>query len=410
MTKPQFAPEPSMEDILASIRKMISDDRSGPRPLPDQMARTPFAETSAPAPVEASGRRAAGPEATPATRPGSNFGSLSEAIKAAAQPAEQRRTLEERISDLLEKGSGGSAEPLASFAGRARPAAAEPAAPSRTAAPAEPTQRGSQDIPSRGAGSSAALPFGTRAPASPVASPAAVTPAKAAPSEPKADAQRVIAMPSRYPASPAASASAPAANGAALNGQGHGTAVGSFGSRVAANGTQPVHETPASTDDFARTKEPGSPDARTDAPSMQSATPHASEPAPAEVVAAALGEIAPATTAAAPSEALVDAMVELVRKEPASLSVFTSGAAFIGGVSSKGIGVEKSVAAHKKGASTVPAAAAPPADDSVPELDGAAAELLRPMLRQWLAENMPRIVEAALRSEVTSGGKGPGKV
>jgi cell pole-organizing protein PopZ len=31
------------------------------------------------------------------------------------------------------------------------------------------------------------------------------------------------------------------------------------------------------------------------------------------------------------------------------------------------------------------------------------------MLRQWLAENMPRIVEAALRSEITSGGKGPGK-
>jgi len=56
-----------------------------------------------------------------------------------------------------------------------------------------------------------------------------------------------------------------------------------------------------------------------------------------------------------------------------------------------------------------PAAAAPPADEGVPELDGAAAELLRPMLRQWLADNMPRIVEAALRSELTRGSKGPGK-
>ena len=102
-------------------------------------------------------------------------------------------------------------------------------------------------------------------------------------------------------------------------------------------------------------------------------------------------------------------MIELVRREPSSLSVFTSGAAFIGGVSEKGVGVEKSVAAHKKGQSTVPAPQASQADDSVPELDGAAAELLRPMLRQWLAENMPRIVEAALRSEITSGGKGPGK-
>ena len=54
MTKPQFASEPSMEDILASIRKMISDDRSGPRPLPDQMTRTPFPDATAPA--ETSGR------------------------------------------------------------------------------------------------------------------------------------------------------------------------------------------------------------------------------------------------------------------------------------------------------------------------------------------------------------------
>jgi hypothetical protein len=99
-------------------------------------------------------------------------------------------------------------------------------------------------------------------------------------------------------------------------------------------------------------------------------------------------------------------MVELVTKEPSSLSVFTSGAAFMKGVSDKGIGVEKSVAAHKKGESTRPA---PAEDDGAPELDGAAAELLRPMLRQWLSDNMPRIVEAALRSELTRGGKGPGK-
>jgi cell pole-organizing protein PopZ len=315
---------------------------------------------------------------------------LSEAIKAAAQP----RTLEERISDLLEKGVAAPAEPLASLGSRARPAAApEPAAPSRTAAPAE---------PSAGSIAGAALPFGTRASApdrtqpSSVASPAA----KAMPSapEPKADAQRVIAMPSRYPAAPAASGSA--TNGA-LNGQVHG-AAGSFGSRGA---TQPVRPTPAAAEDVARTKEQDHPSvARADTRGA-----HISEPAPAEVVKAALSEATPSPAPAGPSEELVDAMIELVRREPSSLSVFTSGAAFIGGVSEKGVGVEKSVAAHKKGQSTVPAPQASQADDSVPELDGAAAELLRPMLRQWLAENMPRIVEAALRSEITSGGKGPGK-
>ena len=397
MTKPQFASEPSMEDILASIRKMISDDRSGPRPLPDQMTRTPFPDATAPAETSGRWENRADTASTQAARPGSSHGSLSEAIKAAAQP----RTLEERISDLLEKGVAASAEPLASLGSRTRPAATpEPAAPSRTAAPAE---------PSAGSSAGAALPFGTRASApdrtqpSSVASPTSVAPAKAVPSapEPKADAQRVIAMPSRYPAAAAAGPSGSATNGTTLNGQVHG-AAGSFGSRGA---TQPVRPTPTVSEDVARTKEQDhSSVARADARGA-----HISEPAPAEVVKAALSEPPLSPAPAGPSEELVDAMVELVRREPSSLSVFTSGAAFIGGVSEKGVGVEKSVAAHKKGQSTVPAPQASQADDSVPELDGAAAELLRPMLRQWLAENMPRIVEAALRSEITSGGKGPGK-
>ena len=40
-------------------------------------------------------------------------------------------------------------------------------------------------------------------------------------------------------------------------------------------------------------------------------------------------------------------------------------------------------------------------------VDDAAAQLLRPMLRQWLQENMPKIVEKALLSEVQSGGQPP---
>src|SRR3972149_5650520 len=46
MTKPQLSAEPSMEDILASIRKMISEERMGPRPIPDQMSRTSYGESS----------------------------------------------------------------------------------------------------------------------------------------------------------------------------------------------------------------------------------------------------------------------------------------------------------------------------------------------------------------------------
>jgi len=91
-------------------------------------------------------------------------------------------------------------------------------------------------------------------------------------------------------------------------------------------------------------------------------------------------------SAAPPSEALLDAVVDMVKSKPSSLSVFTSGSAFIHGVS----GGEKPATS----------AGEPPH-----KLDTAAAELLRPMLRQWLAENMPRIVEEALRSELNSSQK-----
>jgi len=54
------------------------------------------------------------------------------------------------------------------------------------------------------------------------------------------------------------------------------------------------------------------------------------------------------------------------------------------------------------------AAAASPAEAN-PAVKDAAAELLRPMLRQWLADNMPRIVEQALHIEVAESLKPPKK-
>ena len=99
----------------------------------------------------------------------------------------------------------------------------------------------------------------------------------------------------------------------------------------------------------------------------------------------------------------------MVQQDPSKLSVFTSGASFISGVVDKMKVSNKPVVADKLAdnpdASNVGGAP--------PKMDRAAAELLRPMLRQWLADNMPRIVEDALRSELTEqtqgDGKGPGK-
>ncbi len=55
-------------------------------------------------------------------------------------------------------------------------------------------------------------------------------------------------------------------------------------------------------------------------------------------------------------------------------------------------------------AATVASAVAEPAP--VRSLDDTVADLLRPMLRQWLSENMPRIVEKALRIEVAESVRG----
>jgi hypothetical protein len=111
-------------------------------------------------------------------------------------------------------------------------------------------------------------------------------------------------------------------------------------------------------------------------------------------------EVTPQPHAA--SEALLDELVDLVHNEPGSLSVFTSGSAFIHGVGS-----------HPPKADRAPEAETPSTAPQTlngagaPKLDRNAAELLRPMLRQWLAENMPRIVEDALRSELMSSQPAP---
>jgi cell pole-organizing protein PopZ len=166
-------------------------------------------------------------------------------------------------------------------------------------------------------------------------------------------------------------------------------------------------------------REPAKPAVDAIAPTVEKApeTPTKIEtpaPTPAEPAApvVAAETTSPSEAASAHTEALLDAVVDMVQQQPSTLSVFTSGASFIGGVGAKKVVADAiasasaaaSVNADKADASSVPGAP--------PKLDRAAAELLRPMLRQWLADNMPRIVEEALRSELTDtqgDGKDPAK-
>jgi cell pole-organizing protein PopZ len=54
---------------------------------------------------------------------------------------------------------------------------------------------------------------------------------------------------------------------------------------------------------------------------------------------------------------------------------------------------------------TSPAPAAhPPAPEGSQTLEGAVREMLRPMLKQWLNDNMPRILETAIREEIAARG------
>ncbi|MFA9443216.1 MAG: DUF2497 domain-containing protein, partial [Hyphomicrobium sp.] len=89
--------------------------------------------------------------------------------------------------------------------------------------------------------------------------------------------------------------------------------------------------------------------------------------------------------------------------DPSSLSVFTSGSAFVHGVTS---GEKTETSAFTSGPAFVHGVSSgkKPGNSAAPprKLDTAASELIRPMLRQWLSENMPRIVEEALRSELDS--------
>ncbi len=486
MTKPQFSAEPSMEDILASIRKMISEERLGPRPIPDQIGRSPFGESVAETTAAGPGNLEPRSEPAPAERSAPSFSSLSDALKAAAPVSEQRRTLEEKIADMLEDGDSAPApaspaDTLAVFAATRISSATSPGPGAFTPAPrtpapelSAPERTGARQAQGSEEARRARAPRPTSRPPEaplngaahrhddrrdetamqprPSAAPKVVGTASAA--EPKkAETQRIIAMPPRPGAgSGAGQQAADSPAGPALNG-GNVSSLGlrPFSGAQAPRPTSALREAdksrdagadnsvtarspdavskpsgtfgPKSSEGAVRNK---ADDALSDEPARIARDPRkardeaakksaaAEMPRPVDAVAPAAARTsvdvakkaeAPtegraAKTASAPaaakpavgggpSDALVDAVVALVHKEPDTLSVFTSGSAFIHGVT------HEDPVAHK------------PGPNMARKLDRSAAELLRPMLRQWLSDNMPRIVEEALRSELMSAQSEP---
>ncbi|MBC7831869.1 MAG: DUF2497 domain-containing protein [Hyphomicrobium sp.] len=383
MSKPQYASEPSMEEILSSIRKMISDDRPGPSPMPDQLGRMPFGEqarSSSPVP-EPGGRPAA---SSGQASGGSNFNSLADALKVATALSDQRRSLQSEIASVLEKGPRGADAPNAASALSPRADSGPAPAPSSSGhrLPSFPEWRAEQaSAQPDNKRELMSFDFGTVVPQREEQSAKPQVAAEAKPailpvtedSESQAQPEESRVLPMR----------------AGLN--------GSAAANVAPF-PRPMREMakPASDAQPASSAEKADNKPNKSETSIASAEPAATAAPEAPVAGAA-------DASSAPAEALLDAVVDLVQQQPGALSVFTSGASFIGGVAAKKAVADAiaSVSANKADAPSVPGAP--------PKMDRAAAELLRPMLRQWLADNMPRIVEDALRSELTETTQGDGK-
>ena len=411
MSKPQLASEPSMEEILSSIRKMISDDRPGPSPMPDQMGRTPFGESRSTSQFsELSGRQNASPvsPAQPAGGQSSNFNSLADALKVATALSDQRRSLQQEIASVLDKGPR-NAEPLseAQTTSANRHTLLESGAvqgdTSGPRLPNFPDWRNEQTpVPPEGKRELLSFDFGTVVPqredrsAKSASVTADAKPASQVTAEPasKADTQKLESKAEQPAEEPRV---LPMRSMSGLN--------GSAADNVAPF-PRPVRETPKPAAEAALSSvQPASEKAAAEKVAKVETPATLAEPAPpvtAEQPAAAKTEAGSAQT-----EALLDAVVDLVQQQPGALSVFASGASFIGGVGAKNAVADAIAAAgasagvDKTDASSVPGAP--------PKMDRAAAELLRPMLRQWLADNMPRIVEDALRSELTETTQGDGK-
>lgn len=433
MSKPQVAAEPTLEEILASIRKMISDDKPGPNPMPDQMGRTPFGEALSRSSSLESKPRGAG-DAGAASRvdasSSSGFNSLSDALKVATTQSDQRRALQQEVASALDKTPRSNLDVLTeissarSEAVRVTPEIHLPSEPEELKLP-NTSERKADAVAAPGENKRdlLSIDFGNVVPQrdDQKSSPFPET-KTSAPSQgitvPGVAASAVDAVAPKAEAKVEAKVE-PAAEPRVLHLRSAATAsvLGTGAPNVAPFPRQ-LREVPKSDDaellvPVAKpTETPSKPIEATNKPAEAASKAEVTSTPPEAVDAPKVTETLPAKPDALTlhGEALLDAVVDLVQQQPSSLSVFASGASFISGV----VGAAKS-AGELKASEEKPAATLSAPSESTPEvpqqkIDRDAAELLRPMLRQWLAENMGRILEEALRSELTDQiGKGPAK-
>ena len=429
------AEEPSMDEILASIRRIIAEDGSKPTTLPLPAAASPMPAEPAPrpaAPVVVSPAASEAPSSLSA-KLNDAFGYAPGADPARPLPAGTnprmpvKTSIDDDLADIL------SDTPLP------RPA---PATAASAPGPAFSTPAPNQSPP---APSSVRPTDAFRLPDAPLAP--APAPAAARPVEPA-------------PPPPGPVASAPTVPPAAVEPSRPGPIVIAAAPRLkpSVEATLPPRATPAAapltlsalnghTSPPATPASPTQPKPAAAGPVVLAAMPPATRDKPGEPVAPA---VSPASAPEAPTTPSTAAgqgpLSSLKAPEPAHVADDASAAAVANALGSLEAGLaavnrpaapEIVVAAEEvvpspKAATTAPSpgpnslvsqqAAPAPANSAyqgesvfskpsafiggvaltpIKSFDDTAAELLRPMLRDWLDTNMPRIVEKALKIEIT---------
>lgn len=495
MNRPNKASEPSMEEILASIRKIIAEEPPGARPMPDQRAANPLlkgGELRAAIPPIGEGRQPATLDHHP--EPLRQLPSLDIPAGADRKPM---RPIDDDLADLLDdaptangaqtKSPVFASTPPAAANGvalkpaddpwaiwrttrpgsdRAEPVKPEPAPEAAAAAPAQPApaavaakpsvpvsavpapsypaqKRGfyppsgiapgavvsspvsatapqhaearAEPSQSNGAAAPSSVDFASIIPGrsepipatpTPVFSAAAVA-AAAPPAKPAPDAASSAPAPRAEVASPAQAAkTAPIAKEIAAPAS---SAAPSSNAQLAMAATAALPASvlvPVSRDmpiakpaDDARPADFNGSVPATAPAAAPAATPEAiskveaaretsSKPAAHETV------VKPAPVPATKSEAASPAATANVQPAaPAPLDMLAAGLAAANVEAAKGT---------RAATIEVPAAAATAASQApVRTLEDAVADMLRPLLQQWLADNMPRIIEKALRIDAT---------
>jgi cell pole-organizing protein PopZ len=408
MKKQEKAAEPSMEEILASIRKIIAEEPIGSRPEPARRNPRPVPEQ-----VEAA-RDQVGAHGAPAP---AHLGETRQGIAQAAGTVRRPIAIDDAIADLVEQPAGEAAGPV----GKAGQGAPGPTAEPPGATPiSEPRQRPSwlfshpHAIPDV-----APLTVGRHEPSRPTAplpSPRDVLlSAVRAEPEPVVGCDKVHASPvgviptPKAPGGEAAPRGAPPEeavdHGAAIARQPQGP--GQCGGRVPSSGPegsrlQRQAEPPTAEATPKSTATPGLPVCGT-----QSETPpsHCSDPAASE--AAEPIALNPRTETVGPADRAVrpGAVTHSTAVLAESVDTTTVAAQSALNALSQGLAASAGTTSTAADDAADESSASAPAIQAVRTLEDTVADLLRPMLRQWLSANMPRIVETALRVELAEGVK-----